>query len=282
MAAPTPDQNDGIVQKFLRTAELTLAGRNLAGLDCTFRIERSLQRAQNTAEIQVMNLSKDSRRFLQSQEKGVRVLLKAGYQTQVDDLPQLFYGDLRYVISRRNGPDWVTEVTSGDSDAQKKGQVSFSLGPGSSFKTAVERIVKEMKGGAGNLKDALKGAPDKKYGDGTTVHGPGDDELARILQQHDLEHSWQDGAVQILPSGGALRATAVVISEATGMIGSPDLGTKGTVKVRTLLSPDIYPGRTVHVQAENLDMFAVANKVVHSGDTAGQDWFTDLELRRRK
>lgn len=277
------DQDD-LAAQFYRVATLNVQGRDLTGLDFTFRVEKSLKRTQNSAEVQVRNLSKDSRRFLQTQVNGANVRLSAGYEVEDEDsLPVLFSGNLRYIVSRREGPDWVTEVTSGTADSLKKAPVSFSLGPGSSFKNAVERIITDIKGGVGNFFEATKGVPDKKYPNGTTIHGVGDDELERILAENGLEHSWQDdGNVQILPSGGATRATAITISEANGMIGSPDLGTKGSVKVRTLLNGDIYPGRTVHVQAENLDIFAIANKVVHSGDTAGNDWFTDLELRARK
>jgi hypothetical protein len=271
---------------FMRAATLNVQGKVLENIDFSFRVEKSLKKNQNSAEILIHNLSQDSRRFLQSVKGGVVTELHAGYLDQVP-LPLIFLGQIRRVLSYRKEADWITEISSGDSDQQRAGAISFSLGPNSSFKTAVKRIVEDLKGGAGNLISALRDAPDKTFPDGVTVHGRGDKELEKMLAQLGLEHSWQDGAVQVLKPDTGVAQSAVVLEESSGLIGSPELGNDAsknkpaTVKVRSLLNGDLYPGRVVILRSENLQGNYYVTRVSHEGDTNSTEWFSDLELAVR-
>ena len=276
-----------MADQFIRRATLNVHGRVLDNVDFAFRIEASLAKNQNSAEILIRNLSQDTRRFLQTRTGGVVCELHAGYASE-NPLPLLFLGNIRRVLSYRKEADWITEVSSGDSDAQRAGAISFSLGPGSSFKTAVERIVSDLKGGAGNLLSALRGVPDKSFPDGVTVHGNGDKELEKMLRELGLEHSWQGGSVQVLKPNTGVAQTAIVLSEDSGLLGSPELGTEATkskpatVKVRSLLNSGLYPGRVVILRAQNLEGNYVVHRVSHDGDTADDSWFSDCELVVRK
>lgn len=263
---------------FRRRAELNVQGKLIEDLSFEFRVEGSLSRTKNSAEIRIYNLAPDTRKFLQSRPGGVVVELHAGYQDQ-RQLPRILLGQIRIVTTLRSGADWITEITTGDADQASAQPISFSLGPGSTFENAVKRVVADLKAGAGNVASALRGNT-KQYPNGITMHGFGDAELERLLSPNGLEHSWQNGEIQILPKGGAVNATAVLISEETGMVGSPEIGLKKAApvaKVRTLLNAQIYPGRMVKIAAANLDGFFVAQKVVHHGETAGAEWYTDIE-----
>lgn len=263
-----------------RRVYLNVNGFEVVDLDVSFRIERSLTKQQNSAEITVYNLAQDLRRAIQSVPGGAVVELRAGYADQ-DPLPRLFLGQLRTVKTTRDAADWVTTLTSGDSDQAKKTAVSFSLGPGSDFREAVRRVVATL-GEPGNLETALRTAPARQLPAGVAVRGKGDTELASMLAQLNLEHSWQDGVLQVLPAGGALPNVAVLLTESTGMVGSPEQGDAQTVKVRSLLNSELRPGRLVQIVAANLEGTYVISRAVYTGDTAGQEWYADVEGKVRK
>lgn len=269
---------------FQRAARLSCGGRDVSALHFEFRCERDAFRVQNTAEIRVYGLSQDTRRFLQEQKAGAFVDLRAGYVEQ-NPLPLVMRGQLRIVTSLRDGADWITEISTGDADVARTQPISFSLGPGTTFENAVKRIVSDLRAGAGNMAQALKGKA-KSFPNGITVHGAGDDELAAILRGEGLEHSWQDNEVQIVPTdGGALQGEAVLLNAQTGLVGSPEIGLKmfiKNLKARSLLNTEIRPGRVVQVESANVSGTYVVYKVSHVGQIAGNDYFTDLEARERK
>lgn len=269
---------------FDRRAKLNVHGKVLDGIDFDFRVDRSLKSTQNTCELTVYNLNESNRKFLQQQKGGVTVELRAGYADALE-LPLLFLGQLREVRTVRNGADWQTEISSGDSDEEKKRPVSFSLGPGAGFETAVKKIVTSMGAKAGNLASAIRGGKfgdaSKEFSEGMAAFGTGDEELRKMLGAGGYEHSWQNGELQVLPKGGALALSAVTLAEDTGLVDSPELGEEGTVKARSLLNAEIFPGRIVRIVSRNLQGFFRCERVVYTGQTSGNDWFADVQAKAR-
>lgn len=267
---------------FKRAASLNVHGKVLAGLDFEFRVDRSLKPESNKADFSVFNLAPDNRKFLQSQKGGVIVECRAGYSNDTE-LALIFLGQLREVTTLRDGADWTTQISSGDGDKERKHPVAFSLGPGASFDAAVKKSLESMGLRANNItKDIATG----KFGDasrelveGFTSFGFGGPELDRLLDSGGFEGSIQNGELQILPKGRGLDKSAVTLKESTGLVGSPELGDKGSLKFRSLLNGEIVPGRMVHVISTNIDGFYRCERVVYSGQTAGNDWYCDVEAQ---
>lgn len=270
---------------FRRAASLNVHGRVLVGLDFEFRIDRSLKGDSNTADFSIYNLAPENRKYLQSQKKGVIVEFRAGYASD-PKLPLIFLGQLREVTTVRDGSDWVTQLSTGDGDKERKHPVAFSLGPGASFEAAVKKTVSEMGLHATNLtKDVSTGHfgdASKELVEGFTAFGFGGPELDKLLDSGGLEGSIQNGELQILPKGGALSKVAVTLDESSGLVGSPELGRDKDMpqlKFRSLLNAEIHPGRMVHVKAANLDGFFRVERAVYNGQTFGGDWYVDGESR---
>ncbi len=273
-----------MTRQFGRVWRMNVHGREILDLSIEFRIERSLKPSQNTAEFTIYNLSAETRKYLSEQKAGLVVEFHAGYKDQTP-IPRLFLGELRESTSLRDGANWKTIVTSGDSDQAKKRPVSFSLGPGTTFVNAVQRIVQDMGIAAPGLAAALAGGKfadaSKQFTQGFTAHGNGAAELAKLLQAGGLEHSYQNGTLQILPNGSDLGNTGVLLTEGSGLVGSPEVGDKGSIKVRSLLNSDLVPGCAFRVKSANVDGFFVAQKVVYSGQFRGSDWYTDVDAKVR-
>ncbi len=271
----------------------------LKGIDVEFRIDRSLQANQNTADLTVYNLNPDNRKRLAAL-KTVTIEIKAGYKgpSPVDpasdplrdltgespeDPALIFRGSLREVTNLREGADWLTRISSGDGDEARKSPVSFSLGPGASFEAATKKVIQGMGVGVGN---ALQSIKDGKFADasnqfvnGLTVHGNSAEELERLLKSAGMDYSIQNGDLQVLPEGKALNTSAVLLTPATGLIGSPERGDKGRLKFRSLMNAQIFPGRKVKIQTENLDNVFRVERAVYIGQTRGNDWYVDCEGR---
>jgi len=138
-----------------------------------------------------------------------------------------------------------------------------------------------MKVGIGNTAQAILQGKFPEVGstfvNGLVVHGNAGDELRRLLSSAQMEYSIQNGQIQVLPLGKALNATAIKLTPATGLVGSPELGAGGKVKVRSLMNAQIYPGRKIQIQSDAIDAFFRVDRAVYLGDTHGNDWYVDCE-----
>jgi hypothetical protein len=97
-----------------------------------------------------------------------------------------------------------------------------------------------------------------------------------------MGYSWsiQDGKFQLLGPEETLGDQAFLLTTATGLVGIPEAGEDGLVKARSLLQPEILPGKLVELQAESLDAVNGAYRVEKAtfiGDTWGNDWYVDIE-----
>lgn len=267
---------------FKRAASLNAHGKVLLGLDFEFRVDRSLKPESNKADFSIYNLAPDNRKFLQGLTGGPIIEFRAGYASD-SQLALIFLGQLREVTTVRDGADWTTQISSGDGDKERKHPVAFSLGPGTAFDNAVKKSVSEMGLRATNLtKDIATG----KFGDasrelveGFSAFGFGGPELDRLLDSGGFEGSIQNGELQVLPKGQGLNKSAVTLKESTGLVGSPELGDKVALKCRSLLNAEICPGRMIHVISANVDGFFRCERVVYTGQTAGNDWYCDVEAK---
>jgi hypothetical protein len=259
-------------------------------LRVAFKIERdSKASTPNKAEVQIYNLSDDSKKRLQ--RKGAPVLLEAGY---VDTIGQIFVGKIVAVshVTTTAG-DIITKVIATDGGQElATARVNESLAPGTTIQQVAAVIIQALGLKAGNALtelgkgDLRKGLID--FANGKTLHGYAATELKKLLHSAGLEFSVQDGALQVTRPGEAV-TEAVLLDSSSGLIGSPEYGETGgekdkhiVLKAKSLLEPRLVPGRPVVISSEttgNLGTFRI-EKVTHTGDNMGQAWYSDIECRQ--
>lgn len=284
-----------------RVWALNVEGLEVSALDFEFTIKRSLKPEQNTAEIRIYNLQADLRRALASVQQGVRVELRGGYAGGLgptlgepydqsrDTIPRLFLGTIRIVTVAREEADWVVVITSGDGD-KKKRPVNFSLGKNASIEATVKKLAGTMQVGIGNTLQAIK---DKGLVDGlgsvfsssVVVAGQADKEMAKLLAAQGLEYSVQDEELQVLEIGKPLTTQAILLTPETSLVGSPEVGRddKGAmITARAFLSGDLTPGKQVQIRSSTVNATFRVESVSHTGQTYGNDWYTDIEARTWK
>lgn len=282
-SAPTL-QLEGFVPQVTRTVlSTTDAATIIRDLRVTASIEKHLGAEPNTCTIKVYNLAETTRARFQRKPTGVR--LDAGYDTE---LGQLFTGDLRWCTSTLEGVDWITSMQIADGDrAHRFARCSRSFAPGVSAATAVADVVKSM---GLQLPAGVSTSLQGQYASGVSVHGNSARELTRLLRATGLSWSIQDGRLQILASADVRRDPPIEVSQGTGLIGTVEYGApveagagRGKAPIlsfKMLLYPGLTPGGQVRVKSRSVNGLFRVERVTHSIDTHGADWFSSVEAKQ--
>lgn len=277
---------------FGRQIVITVDTLRVSGLRMAFEVQRNLRRDPNTAALTVYNLSAESRSKLQ--QRLVRVTIEAGYP---DNIAQVFRGTMRNVMSTREGVDWITKMEAGDGDlATARVNRSFRTATYKQAVLAVADVFTSSLGlGLGNLVEEIDRSTlaSSWAARPVVLRGPAAEVFDRFMGAAGLEWSVQDGQLQVVALGQAFGTTAVLLTPSTGLIGAPEIGEASTgrkkksggtqkhpvVKARSLMQPDIVPGRRVDLRSEHVTGLFRCELARISGDNWGQDWYVDMELK---
>jgi hypothetical protein len=250
-------------------------------LDITFRVSKTLKTEPNTLELTIMNLNPDHRQQLQETKDPV-VQLEAGYKAKSG---VIFLGDVRDVHSEYQAPDWVTTIESGDGEkATQFDRINKSFTKGTNLASVLQEVAKSMPDiGIGNLKQlALSGTlpgGTKTFVNGVTLSGSASKEMQKLVRSAGLEWSIQDKKFQLLEAGKTLQSTAIVLTPATGLIGSPTISNDGVLTFTSLLNSDILPGRQLVVASTQVQGTFRVERCTYEGVTKGQPWYVSGEAK---
>ncbi len=263
-----------------RIATRNADGESVPILRVVFDVELNLAKEPNTVALQIYNLKRDTRTLVA--QKGIRTTIEAGYFGRESII---FDGVLDYGTTRREGPDWITEFESTDGgDRLRKARISESLKSGVTFEQALRKAVQATGLGLGNAieqikKGNLRGALNSFSG-GIVMQGPARVQVTKILEAAGFEWSVQQGQIQVLEPNGVIDpGLAIRLAPGTGLIGSPQPGEDGIVEAKSLLLPDLLPGRRVQIQSAEVDGFFRLDRTRFTGDTWGGDWYAECECK---
>jgi hypothetical protein len=244
-----------------------------------FRVDKSLSSEPNTCSITVYNLAERTRSLLQ--DKPTLIRLDAGYE---GSMSRLFVGDLVFSESMRTTADWESRLQVADGSRAYKARVNRGYARGVQARDALREIAQAM--GTSPPRN-IEGASEllSSYSAGLVLDGPAHSALTKLLGAHGLEWSIQDGHLQILRPNDVRPDQAVLVSQETGMIGTPEHsapkenGGKPTLSVQTLLDPRIHPGGRIALR-EPGRLYKV-ERVSHTGDSHAEAWETHVEAVAR-
>lgn len=253
----------------------------ISGMQIQATIEKTLDQSPNKADVKLINLSPRTRAELQ--RDGVIVTLDAGHDGVAR---RLIGGDLTFGHSYREGTEWITDLTIGDgarayAHARVKPR-AYKAG------TTVITVLREAAASMNlTLPRNVEISPElqTQFAGGWALNGRTRDELTRLLAPFGYTWSIQGGRLQILRDEEVRADIARVISEETGMIGSPIYGKPAKPgeppkrSVRSLLYPELNPGAKVSIDSRQLEGIFKIEKVKHTLDFEGQDWTTEAEVK---
>lgn len=247
------------------------------GFRVAFRIEKTADQNPNTADITISNLQRSTREKLQ--RPGVQVILEAGYQNEHQ---VVFKGDARTISHVHDGPTWTTRIQCGDGEkALKNARVNESFGPGTDVREAARKAMEamglEMRDAMAALGTGGWGAAQERFWHGLSVTGPAGKVLSDALGGSRYRWSIQDGVLQVLADGETTNEEAVLLDRWSGLIGSPELGDNGVLKIRALLNGGLRPGRRVLLESDPFRGAFRVETAAHLGDTGGVEWYSEIE-----
>jgi hypothetical protein len=284
-----------MTKQFDRDVRVKVDTLDVSALDVSFRVIKTLKKEPNTCELTIYNLGRDNREKL-GQLKAPAVEIRAGYKgrkpTDAIDaavgsalsaldagadehagIGTIYLGDLRDSHSNYEPPDWVTTIESGDGErASRFSRINKSFTAGTTLAVVMQQVSQSMGVGIGNAAQmAAQGNlldAGKAFLNSVTLSGPASKELDRITKSAGLEWSVQDGALQLLNPGSPIADTSIVLADDSGLVGSPQIGSDGVIKLRSLLNPGIVPGRQLEVTSKVLSSQNVGGSLADSAASA--------------
>ena len=284
--------------QYIRRCNLVVSGASGDGLDLSnlriqFKIKKSDAQTPNTAEIRVYNLAPDTAKQIRKEFK--RVVLQAGYESNYG---VIFDGNIKQVrMGRENGTDTYIDIAAGDGDdAYNYAVVNTTLAAGAKQSDQINAAAGSMVS-RGVKQGFIADTGSASLPRGKVMYGNARDYLRQSAEASGTTWSVQDGKLQLVSLTSVLPNQAVVLNSKTGLVGTPEQTNDG-IKARCLLNPMLKIGGKVKInekdvaQAKLADTSkdAQANKpadiaadgfyrllvVEHSGDTRGNDWYSDL------
>lgn len=256
-------------------------------LRVVFHVTKTLEKEPNTITLQVYNLSAASRQKMFA--VGMPVVLEAGYKNPdlgTNTRAVIFSGASRTCDHTHESADWETKILCGDGERLfQTTRVASGFPPGSQLSQVIRSVASQLKINIGNLNEALDdgGLPFPKFEHGFSINGSAVDAFDSLMKTAGYNWSVQQGALQIIKKGDQLVQPAVVLSKDTGLIGSPEHTPPHKSKkpsfltAKSLLNPAIRPGCTVRMDSIQVKGDFIVHKVVHSGDSHGNDWTSHFE-----
>lgn len=262
-----------------RTWEIVVDGLALDGFDVAFQVERDTTPSPNKSDLAIFNLSPALRDRISS-AKTPEVQISAGYG---DHNGVIYRGQAREVVHTRTQTDWETRLSCGDSERALQRAVSNrSYAKGTQVYLVVGDLLRDLgiSDTAGALREFGAAVGGRTFQQGTVLEGPAAQSLTYLLEGYGFGWSVQNGVLVVARFGTPSAPQAVLLSAGTGLIEpSPTLSAKGELKASALMHPDIAPGGVVVIESQAVAGAFRVEKVTFVGDTAGNDWRTDIEGR---
>lgn len=311
-AVPIGGQGDA---QFGRKISLIVTNAQGQGLDLSqfrvvFRVQRGDWQYPNTADIRVYNLNTDTANLIAgNNSQFTQLALQVGYQGQ--NLGLIFAGTIAQArIGRANQLDSYVDFTAGDGDEPYNFATvvaplaAGNNGPGAQLATFLKAMQLQAEKRGGLLQQGYVG-PLSTNGPprGRVFYGCVKDEMRDFAQTNDMVWSIQNGQLTLIPRSSYIPGNTIIISPSTGLIGSPEQIQNG-VSLRVLLNPQIAIGQAIQITGATINPFRftpgftaatvtanlttrLTNKLnaeglyyvmvaEHSGDTRGNDWYTDV------
>lgn len=269
----------------IRLAPKGKQGTDITGLRASFSVKRTAKPKPNTCSLEVWNMNPDNISELVSAQK-VELVIYAGYK---DGISQIYLGETRHALPSRDGEDVVLSMSSGDGEKEiQKARLVVPVGPKMDPAIVLPNIARALTeaglkiGNVAAITAKLAKTGKVLFPVATVIDGNAWQALVDFCEAADLEPSVQSGALQITRRGEALDERAYILSESTGLEGSPSVDYDGTVNFTCKMLPGIRPCVRVQLEAEFVNGLYRIEECTYTGDTYGDDWKIDCVAKKSK
>jgi len=248
-----------------------------------FQVEKTKDSTANKAEIKITNLSQETRNKIREKDALIRVF--AGYEGDIGEV-LLFSGNSQHIVNNWETPDIITNIEAQDGQRQlRETRVSFSYGNRTNANTILNRLANEI--GLPLRQDFNVQGNYQGY----SFNGRARDGMDEVCRR--FNHTWsiQDGEILIVPREGNTGRLATVLSPTTGLVNTPErlsdqegkfdeaIEKSLEWKLTSLLNPRLSCGALVQLESRQANGLFQIEKVRHYGDTRGQEWYSEIEVK---
>jgi len=216
---------------------------------------------------------------------------RAGYENNID---YLFRGQIRNVFKERQGPDTITRIIARGGTSFDKPIINQTLDKNANIVDMIRACCSAL--GYPPVIDDSQFSDVNVYANGMTISGDPRKYLDKFAQAHDFSYTLDNDKIIIVRNDAFRGGSPVVISEAEGMEGIPEISEVGC-DVSTRLNPKLKIGGRIDIQSE-LRTFNFSNlyfvdvppsagvgvyrtfKLEHVGDSWGDSWTTKITSKR--
>ena len=270
---------------------------DLSALRTVFNVKNDISNFANLGYIEIYNLAESTRNLIS--EEYQRIKLSVGYGDE-SGLSVLFDGEIRNVFHRRVDVDIITELYCADGDSYNRRSITKrSSGEDKNLRQIITELIsdlKDTKGKSVSIGEINIEADSVKI-KGITFCSTTEESLNNLAASYNFNWFIENRKFYAVSANRILeKQVTSIISPQYGMISSPVLTDIG-VDVKTLLNPSVRPGRKIKIQSAGTKValgalyFENVSKtlgegeykvlrVTHTGDTRGDEWYSDIETFR--
>ena len=285
-----------MTQQYLRAASLVIELDNdntlldVSELHFQFQTQAVVLQTPGSVQLRVWNLSGETARSITGH--GNMIYLSAGYEGNQD---LIFQGNIVQARIGRNGVDSYLDITAVDGDQiHNYGFISLSVKSGADIIGRIGSIAKAANIPLGNI-----GIPanTSQLHRGRAYFGLARDHLTGLCSTVGANWNINNGKLEIVAQNAYKPGDVPLLTSATGMIGVPEQMEEG-ISIRVLLNPAIHQNELVQLDNASIQQYQYGLDkqstsqinfqpslsadgkykvlyVTHTGDTRGDDWYTD-------
>ena len=236
-----------------------------------FVIRKDSNQATQTSNVSIYNLAPPTASVIHLQGDSVR--LEAGYEG--NPLGLLFEGEILpdRINHDRTALERITTIGLGNAHAAR----TMTIFSRSYDRTTVRQIAQDIVAELGIPLDAnsLALLPTDTVADWSFA-GLAEDALTELLEPRGIRWYIVDCEMRFANAEQAAIPAVFVLSEQTGMIGTPSPTDTG-VRAKMVLNPDVELDQLVRVRSQYLNGQYAVTSVVHRGDTWEGEWATEIQ-----
>jgi hypothetical protein len=291
-----------MARQWLRHCKLTVEGRDggfdLSAFRIRFRVKRNNLRTPNYAEVIVTNLKPETERAIQKAGADKVLTIEGGYE---ENPGIIFKGQIMQAArGRESAVDTYLHLVARDGgQAYDYATVNRTLSAGSTYKDQVEEAVRAMEPYGVKL-GFVADLGSRRAPRAVVMFGMARDLLDDVAKATSTRWSIQNGQLEVVKETGDRPEGPVEINSSTGMVGRPT-ETLGGVEVVCLMNPRLHPDYRIRIDQSRVNELQLSGNAFndqagdqireliraadgvykifamqHTGDTRGNDWYTEL------
>lgn len=275
---------------FDRVCQIVIENRSqtvIEGLQIKFEIIKSMQAKENTAKIEIFNLSLELRNQLNEEESLVRIY--AGY-SMYKGLVEIGQGDITKIRTNRNETDIATEMYLAEG-LKKTRNNPIALSYTKDVKLG--DILTNITASTGFTFRQIDMDSSKVIANSYADMGSLDHILSNLSLEYNFNWSIQNGVILLKGKKVTNNQEIMLFTPESGLIVNPESVRKisrrlqkskivdqeeDKMNVQVMLQPQLQVSDIIAVESENLKGKFRIEKITHIGDTHENDWYSDLEV----